>query len=276
MPAWLEYAPRNTVMHRLHPLVKVVLTITLLALAGLYWDLRLLLIVGLVGIIFARVARVPPSWFKVLVGFLIAFIPTTLIGIFGQTNPALFQVYPQSLVSVRFFTFSLGPLGIYGVTVGGLLWGIASDLRVGIVLLFTYTFLYSTSFSDIMEMLGSSKFPKRLLFVIIVAYRFVPEMVRQLQVILTAMKLRGWEIRSRNPKVVMERTIPLITSLMRHSLVTIDEVSLATRIRAFGTGKITPLKYPSPSIGDSILIFATLAIFAVALYELIFSKIGLL
>ena len=276
MPAWLEYTPGDTILHRTNPLVKIVLLGTLLALTGLYWDLRYMAILGIIGLILVRLAKIPLSWFKVLVAILVALIPFTLIGVLGQTNPALFKVYPQSLVSITFGKISLGPLGTYGVTVGGILWGVASDVRIGIILLFTYTFIYTTSFNDVLGLLGNTRFPKELLFVLMVAYRFVPEMIRRMQVITTALRLRGWELRSRNPKVIVERTVPLVRSLLGLTLVTIDDVALAARIRVFGREKITILGYRGTTPSQRSFVIANLAVFGLAIYLLAAYGVGLI
>ncbi len=276
MPAWLEYTPGNTIIHRMHPLVKIVLLGSLLLLSGLYWDLRYMAILGLIGLILVRLAKIPLSWFKVLSVILVAFIPFTLIGVLGQTNPALFKVYPQSLVSITFAKVSFGPLGTYGITVGGLLWGVATILRIGIILLFTYTFIYTTSFNEVLGLLGNTRFPKELLFVMMVAYRFVPEMIRQMQVITTALRLRGWELRSRNPMVIIERTVPLIKSLLGLTLVTIDEVTLATRIRVFGKEKITVLGYSNTNASQNAFIVANIIVVGLALYFLAVYNVGLI
>lgn len=276
MPAWLEYTPGNTIIHRMHPLVKIILLGSLLLLSGLYWDLRYMAILGLIGLILVRLAKIPLSWFKVLSVILVAFIPFTLIGVLGQTNPALFKVYPQSLVSITFAKISFGALGTYGITVGGLLWGAATILRIGIILLFTYTFIYTTSFNEVLGLLGNTRFPKELLFVMMVAYRFVPEMIRQMQVITTALRLRGWELRSRNPMVIIERTVPLIKSLLGLTLVTIDEVTLATRIRVFGKEKITVLGYSNTNASQNAFIVANIVVVGLALYFLAVYNVGLI
>ncbi|MDV3277256.1 MAG: energy-coupling factor transporter transmembrane protein EcfT [Nitrososphaerales archaeon] len=276
MPAWLEYTPGDTVIHRMHPLVKIVLVGTLLLLSGFYWDLRYMAVLGLIGLVLVRLAKIPLSWFKVLTAILIGLAPFTLIGVFGQTNPALFKVYPQSLVSITLGKVSFGPLGTYGITMGGVLWGIASDVRIGIILLFTYTFIYTTSFNEVLGLLGNTRFPKELLFVMMVAYRFVPEMIRQMQVITTALRLRGWELRSRNPRVIVERTVPLIKALLGLTMVTIDEVTLATRIRVFGKEKITVLGYKGSSPAQKTFIVANLAVVGVALYFLAVYGAGLI
>lgn len=276
MPAWLEYAPGTDILHKTNPLVKIVLLGTLLVLSGFYWDLRYLAVLGVIGLVMVKIAKVPLSWFKVLTGILIAFIPVTLIGVFGQTDPALFKVYPQSLVSISLGTVSLGPLGTYGITMGGILWGVASDLRIGILLLFTYTFIYTTSFNDILGLLGNTRFPKEMLFVIMIAYRFVPEMIRQMSTITTALRLRGWELRSRNPAVIVERTVPLIKSLLGLTMVTIDEVTLATRIRVFGNEKITIPGYKPTTGGQKAFVILLLGVFGLALYLLAVYNAGLI
>jgi energy-coupling factor transport system permease protein len=276
MPAWLEYTPGDTIIHRMHPLPKIILLGTLLIFSGLYWDLRYMAIIGLIGIALVRLAKIPLSWFKVLTVILVAFIPFTLVGVLGQTNPALFKVYPQSLVSITFAKISFGPLGTYGLTVGGILWGLASEFRIAIILLLTYTFIYTTSFNEVLGLLGNTRFPKELLFVMMVAYRFVPEMIRQMQVITTALRLRGWELRSRNPRVIVERTVPLIKSLLSLTLVTIDEVTLATRIRVFGKEKITVLGYSKPRAPQYAFVAGNLVVFGVALYMLAVYGVGLI
>ena len=274
MPKWLEYTPLKTPIHRMQPMVKITLLVGALLLTGLWWDLRYLAILVALGLALVLLAKVPLYWFKILGVILIAYLPVTIIGILGQTNPLLFKVYPQSLVSVTFAIVHLGALGNYGITVGGLLWGAANELKICMILLFTYTFIFSTDFNDIIGLLGDTRFPRQLLYVIMIAYRFVPETIRQLQVIMTALRLRGWELRSRNPKVIVERTVPLISSLLRQSLVTIDEVTLATRIRVFSNQKITAFNYVKPSPTDKGLTILIVALVGLALVALAIYNVG--
>jgi energy-coupling factor transporter transmembrane protein EcfT len=274
MPKWLEYNRIDTPVHNMQPLVKISLIASCLLLTGLWWDLRYLAILIVIGLTLVLLAKVPLYWFKILGVILLAYLPVTIIGILGQTNPLLFKVYPQSLVRITFAIVHLGVLGSYGVSVGGLLWGAASELKICMILLFTYTFIYSTDFNDIIGLLGNTRFPRQLLFVIMIAYRFVPETIRQIQVIMTALRLRGWELRSRNPKVIVERTVPLISSLLRQSLVTIDEVTLATRIRVFSNQKITAFNYVKPSRLDKGMAFLIIALLALAIAGLVLFNAG--
>lgn len=276
MPAWLEYGAKNTFFHRLHPLTKFVMLGVMLLLTGFYFDIRYLAVVAVVALVFNRMAKVPLAWFKPLLAILIALIPFTLIGIFGQTNPDLFKVYPKSLVSITFFVLHLGPLGNFGFTVGGIFWGLATEFRVPIILLITYTFIYSTSLSDIVQGMAKAKLPNPLVFTVMVAYRFVPSMWRYFNQIMTALRLRGWELASRNPKVVFTRAYPLMGSLARQTLATTDEVSIAAKIRGFGPRRISPTRDLKLKAVDIAIIVVSFAVLAAAAYFLVTQNAGLI
>lgn len=255
-------------------MVKITLLVGALLLIGVWWDVRYLAILLVLGLALAIVAKVPRSWFTVLGLILLVYLPLTFVGILGQTNPALFKVYPQSLVSITFVVLHLGAAGTYGISVGGLLWGVASELKICMILLFTYTFMFSTDFNDIIGLVGDTPFPRQLLFVIMIAYRFVPETLRQIEVIMTGLRLKGWELRSRNPKVIIERTIPLVGALLRQALVMIDEVTLATRIRVFSNQKITGFNYVKPTTTDKALTLLIVALVGLSVVALALYNIG--
>lgn len=276
MPLWLEYAPRDTFLHHLHPFSKVAMMGTLLVLASLYWDLMLLLPLAIIGFIIALMTRVPRTWFLSVGGLMLAFLPITLIGIFTQVNPDLFRVYPREFVSSISFTFEVPPLGKFGITWGGILWGVANEVRVPIILLLAYSFIYSTSFNDLVQALAKARFPTSLVFVLMVAYKFIPEMWRQVLTIVTALRLRGWELRSRNPVKIARRASPLAFSLVRQVTVTIDEVNIATKIRAFGAGRISPTKEMKMAMKDKALMMVSLAWLIFALYLLAVYDIGMI
>ncbi|GBC68492.1 Energy-coupling factor transporter transmembrane protein EcfT [archaeon HR01] len=276
MAVFFEYQYRNTIYHRLHPLTKMVITLSLFILAGLYWDLRLLAPIGLLGLALSYISKVPTRWFLAILGIMIFLIPFLVIGVVTQVNPLLFRVYPRELVSQEFFALELPIIGKVGVTWGGLLWGLAFELRIPIILLCIYPFIYSTSFNDLVNALSRYRIPYQLLFVLMVAYRFVPITVRETMTIITALRLRGWDVSSRNPRIVFQRFLPLAFSLIRTLVKMIDEVNTAARIRAFGAGKYTPVRQLEMSPLDKALILATLALFGTAIYFLLTSNIGMI
>ena len=276
MSVFLEYQYRDTAMHRLNPITKLVFTLSLVVLTGLYWDIRLLVPLAVIGLMLALVARVPRMWFMAIIGVWIALIPFTLIGILTQVNPELFKVYPRELVAQEFITVNVPLLGKIGVTWGGLLWGLAFQAKIPIILLFVYSFIYSTSFSDTVNALGRYNIPYQLLFVLMISYRFVPVIVRQTMTIITALKMRGWEVRSRNPKVLFRSILPLAYSLIRSVVKMVDEVNMAARIRAFGAARFTPVRQIEMTAKDRAIRAITLAGMAVALTLLFWMNIGMI
>jgi energy-coupling factor transporter transmembrane protein EcfT len=257
-------------------LTKIVMLGAMLVLTGLYFDTRYLVPIGAVALVLSRIAKVPGAWFKPLGAIFIALIPFTLIGIFGQVSSGLFKVYPKSIVSITFFVLNLGPLGKFGFTLGGLLWGLAIELRVPIILLITYTFIFSTSLSDLVQVMAKSGLPNPIVFTVMVAYRFVPSMSRYFNQIVTALKLRGWELASRNPRVVFARAYPMMGSLTRQTLATIDEVTVAAKIRAFGPRKISPAREIRLRAHDVAVIVVSIAVLVTAFYFLITQNAGLI
>ncbi len=276
MAVFLEYAHRDTFYHRLHPITKLVITLTLFILAGLYWDVRFLLPIALIGLLISYIAKVPARWFLAIVGIMVFLIPFVIIGVLTQVNPLLFKVYPREFVSREFFTVTLPVIGKVGVTWGGLLWGLAFELRIPIILLCIYPFIYSTSFNDLVNALSRYNVPYQLLFILMVAYRFVPVTVRETMTIITALRLRGWEVGSRNPKIVFQRFLPLAFALVRTLVKMIDEVNTAARIRAFGASKYTPIRQLEMQTQDRILTVFSLTLLVLAVYLLFTQNMGLI
>lgn len=274
MSVFFEYEYKDTFYHKLHPITKLIITLNLFILAGLYWDIRLLLPVAVIGLALFYMAEVPVKWLYALVGIIIFLLPFTIIGILTQVNPLLFKVYPTEFVSTQFFIIELPGIGKIGLTWGGLLWGLAFEMRIPIILLVIYPFIYSTSFNDLVNALSRYNLPYQLLFVLMVAYRFVPVTVRETLTIITALRLRGWEVRSRNPKIVFQRFLPLAFALVRSLVKMIDEVNIAARLRAFGAARYTPVRQLQMKPIDKALSMISIGLFISALYMLFVHNIG--
>jgi energy-coupling factor transporter transmembrane protein EcfT len=188
---------------------------SLLMLIGFYWDIRFMLPIAITALILVLIAGVPKSWLYAAGGIMIALIPITIIGIVTQVNPDLFKVYPREFITSLSFIFTIPYMGSFGLTWGGILWGLANEIRIPVVLFLVYSFLYSTSISDLVQALSKTRVPNSLIFVIMVAYKFVPEMWRKLRTITTALRLRGWGVKSRNPVKLVKRMTPLAYSMGR-------------------------------------------------------------
>ncbi|MGQ4915411.1 MAG: energy-coupling factor transporter transmembrane component T family protein [Candidatus Asgardarchaeia archaeon] len=276
MPVWLEYNYEDTVIHNLNPLTKVLMFGLTMTLAGFYWDLRYLAIILVIALVFAIIARVPKKWFAPLGVFVIGSLPLTIALSVAQANPELFKVIPQDLAATIVLRFSIPIIGAFDLTYGGLCWGLATIFRLAILMLLTYTLIYTTSVSELIDLFTRLKIPAALIYVVMTAYKFVPYMWRTVSNILNAQKLRGWRVGSRNPIKLFKSIVPLIVPLVNSTIKTIDEVSISVQIRGFMTGKITPIHDFKLSLLDIILSGLSVILFSIGMYYLIFYNIGLI
>ncbi|MHA1713386.1 MAG: energy-coupling factor transporter transmembrane component T family protein, partial [Candidatus Ranarchaeia archaeon] len=179
MPVWLEYRWEDTIFHRMNPLTKIALLGGLMTYTPLVWDIRILLVLGVIAIAMNVVAKVPRWWHFLLIFIIIARGWAGFIYGLG-VRPEVFRHLPYEFASIAAFEIIIpGTTLTYGITVGGLLWGLAISLQSPVTVLFAYVFIYSTGLSDLIQSLSKLKFiPQNLLYIIMVGYRFVPYMFR--------------------------------------------------------------------------------------------------
>jgi len=278
MPVWLEYNPKNTVIHRLHPITKIIFFGSLTVLAGFYWDLRYMAPLALIAVLLAYISKVPKSWFLPLGVILLGATPFNMIMSIVQTNPELFRVIPRDIAGEYLFQFQLPLLGSkIGLTIGGAFWGTAAIFRLAILVILVYTFISTTSISELIAGLSKIKVPMSLLYVFMVAYKLVPHLFRTVWAILSAQRLRGWEIGTKNPIKIFKRLAPVTYPIIFRTMAIIDEVNIASQIRAFGSTKtsfsIKILRFRAVDIIISVL---SLSILAICLYYLFIFGYGLI
>jgi len=238
MSVWLEYEERDTVLHSLHPFSKLVLTVSGAFLSGIWWDPRYLAPLLIVALGLVLMARVPRNWFKPLGALSVAVVPTTVIkGVF-QTNPELFDVYPTAFVATEIATVHLPVFGSAGLTYGSVLWMFGFITKLVVMALFVYTFIYTTRLSDLTQWLNQY-FPYQVSYVIMVGLKFVPYMIRRFRTIHESQKLRGLTFATRNPFTLAKTAFAIVRPLFRMILGTIEEITAASQIRAFGSGHAT-------------------------------------
>ena len=267
MPTWLEYRYEDTIFHRMNPLTKIALLIGLMSYTPIVWDPRILLVLGAIAIVMVYVAKVPRWWLFLLVFIILARGWSGFIFGLG-VRPEQFRHLPLEIAGISAFEITLpGTELTYGITFGGLAWGLAITLQSPITVLFAYVFIYSTSLSDLIQALSKLRFiPQSLLYVIMVGYRFIPYMFRMTTDVIHAQQLRGWGITSKNPVKIFKQVQPIAYPIARQVLNIIDEVTISSQIRAFGSGKISAPARLNMKASDwiisilSILIMGTLLI----------------
>ena len=118
MPVWFEYEPRNTWLHRMNPLAKLVLIISFLGTISFIWDVRILAIYALFAALLYISSKTPGKWMILAIPFgLYRFIEALIYG-FTMTNPEFYKNTPYHLATTVLFT--VGPYNLLGVTIGPL------------------------------------------------------------------------------------------------------------------------------------------------------------
>ncbi len=278
MATMFEYEPLNTGIHRLNPVTKLVMFLSITFLSGFYLDPRLKIPVLIILIVICSLAKLPFRKYAGLlwVSLLAVLFTSSFRGIF-MIKPGYFKAYPIDFVMTELFQITPPDFPIFGrtaVTYGALLWMSAFPLTTATVVLAMAALVHTTSQSEMIQVLNSARLPQPAVFVIMVALRFIPEMIRQLETIQTAQRLRGWHIESRNPIKIARGYFPLLIPTLRYIVASVDRMTISTKNRAFGLRPATGLRDLTFRGIDHSLIVIILGIFFIGLYMLFAHHIG--
>jgi energy-coupling factor transport system permease protein len=263
---------------RLHPLTKMVVFFLVVFLAGLWLDVRYIAPLLVIGFVLAYTAKVPAKLFLfIVVALALTWLPT-LRSTVAQARPEYFKVLDPVWASTGILTIDIKFLGLdrIGLTYGGLYWLAGRICRFAAVVTWAIVFLYTTSIGEIASTLYALKVPTPIVFVIQITYKFIPYMATIISQIQDAQKLRGWHLRTANIVKLFKRSVPLANPLMRRTAMIVEQVTTATQIRGFGSGKVTPLRDLNLAPLDKAIIATTSIGFVVAFLALILFKAGLI
>ncbi|MEM7334955.1 MAG: energy-coupling factor transporter transmembrane component T [Chloroflexota bacterium] len=218
------YQPGDGFLHRLNPLTKIVAIVPLvlyLTLTTEHWTpLAFILLCFAVILGLGRIE--PGRFFKIALPMALLMIGYLLI------YPVVVR---EELVSNSPLLISLGPLRIYQA---GLLFGLATGLRIYSLIVMTLIFSFTTDATDFIRALVQQwRLPYRLGYGAMAAFRFVPMLQNELHIIRAAHRVRGvvedagWRS---NFEQMRRYAIPLLATAIRRA----ERTALAMDGRAFG------------------------------------------
>ncbi len=233
------YVNRQSVIHRLNPLTKVFLTLSIILVAFLspwYWTSLALLVLGIVPLSLAgRVAR---EYFTSAIRLIIPasgfiFIMQSLFQPIGET--VIFQYW------------------VLDVTQESLAFAFRVAARIAVMISAFTLFLLTTHPSELMSDLTRRGLPGQFAYVIISTLQILPQMQAKAQTIISAQRARGLDTES----TFMKRAgslVPLVGPLVLGSLVEVEERAIAIEARGFtSTVKKTSLHdIPDTAMDNSI------------------------
>ncbi len=276
--ALLEYRQRDSFLHLLHPAAKGIWIITMGVVLSIYFDPIPLGVILLLNLPFYFLGRIPwKRWLKPLgIVLFLGMIGYFVVSLF-LNRPGVFTRYPDisritliSIASERFF------LGSMSITVGGIMYTLGQTIRSITLVFMVAVFVYSTAPSDLVYILNKLHIPHKLVFIVMVAYRFFPHIFHKLNVVIAAQRLRGWELSSRNPIKLARQYLPIIIPVFTEVVRISEYTTKAVESRAFGKSRFVLHRELNWGLKDSLFSVLWLAIAAIFLYLYIVHQIGVL
>ena len=233
-----QYFPGNTVVHRLDPRTKLLMTllyIVALFLCKWFVSYGLMLVFLLTAILLSKIR--PKALFKGLKPLIIIIAFTAIINLF----------YTDGQVLVEFWIFK--------ITREGLQNAFFLVLRIMMLVMGTFLLTYTTSpialtdgLESLLSPLKKLHFPvHELALMMSIALRFIPTLIEETDKIISAQKARGADFETgnifRRAKALIPILVPLFVSAFRRA----DELATAMECRCYhggeGRTKLKQLKY---------------------------------
>jgi energy-coupling factor transport system permease protein len=217
------YVKRNSAIHDLNPLTKVILTLALILIAFTspwYWTPHLLVLVAIIPLSF--IGKVAPEFFRTAIRII---LPAAGFLFLMQ---AFFQPVGDTVIFKFYFL---------DVTQESLMFAFRNATRV-IVMVSAFTFMLLTTHpSELMSDLTRRGLPGQFAYVIISTLQILPQMQAKAQTIISAQRSRGLDTESSFIKRMGSLT-PLIGPLVFGSLAEVEERAIAIEARGFTSKKV--------------------------------------
>jgi energy-coupling factor transport system permease protein len=262
---------KNTFIHKLHPIVKIIIvaltTLLVLINPGLEGGLEIYVIWLFVLSCFWIVAKINlrESSRIIKIGIVIAFILIITQGFFYR--------YSESFTPL----FTIGNIDIAGKGIGtftleGLIAGLVGSLKIFCIMFSVPILVATTRIEDFAYSLNKLGVPYKFAFVLLTGMRFVPLVEQTWSELINAQKLRGYDVdRLGIIKKVRDVYNPSIVSL----IVILFKAGLNLQIAIDTRGFDAPIKRTEYytlkiNIWDCLVITALIAIFFLEIYFFMF------
>jgi len=224
----MEYVPRRSLIHNLHPLTKLVWSLVILILALVFnnpWYLAAtvlsVVLVGLIGKV-VKETLVYLGAMLLVSGFVFVFQI-----LFRPGGQVLFTVFPSSWSVVG---------GWLPVTEGGVLYGIAMSLRMLCIVSAFPVILSTTQPRDIiMAMVDTLRVPYDYAFMFTAALRFMPIVMSEVSTISQAQRSRAYAVEGWNPIRKFQAFAPIAMPIVFIAIEKADRLGLCMDLRGYGS-----------------------------------------
>lgn len=217
MKPLITYRPGSSLLHRLHPLIKLawLIGMTVLVFAVRHWWLA----VGVLAAVLAAFAAFRLPLGEARGARLFAFTALALFGL-----QAVFLDVGRTLIEV-------GPVT---VTSGGVEAGVFVAARFLSVVLLSYLFVFTTSPNELAYGLMQAGLPYRFGFTLVTALRLVPIFEREAQMVYRAQVMRGAAYDRKNLSRFLLLARQFFLPMLVSALGKVDALAVSMEGRCFG------------------------------------------
>src|SRR4030095_1514726 len=225
------FVKRNSFIHRLNPLTKVVLAFSIVLIAFIspwYWTPQILFAVVIIPLsLIASVAREYWNFFFKVILPTVAFLFVMQALFLPGESRIVFQIWELEITELS------------------ILLSLRNATRIAVMISSFTMLLLTTHPSELMSDLTRRGLPGQFAYVIISSLQIIPQMQAKAQTIISAQRSRGLDTQSSFLRRV-GAIVPLVGPLVFGSLVEVEERAIAIEARGFTSTHVKTSLYDIP------------------------------
>lgn len=227
----LAYIDRNTPIHRLTGVTKLLCFILWSSAAMLTYDTRILVFLFIIGMWIFIVSKIELKEVSFVLIFILIFLILNNIAIYGFSPQEGVKIYGTSHV-----LFEIA--GRYNVTLEQIFYQFNISLKYFTVTPVALLFIVTTHPSEFAASLNKIGVSYRISYAVALALRYIPDVQRDFRNIALSQQARGLDMSKKEklPKRV-KNAASIIIPLILSSLDKIETISNAMELRGFGKNK---------------------------------------
>ena len=224
----LGYFERDSVIHRLSGVTKLIIFLLWSTAAMLTYDTRVLLVLFVLGLVIFKLSKVKLKEISVVLVLILFFLLLNNLAIYLFSPQEGVQIYNHS---TELFTI----YGRYNMTVEQLFYQLNVTLKYIVVTPAALLFIITTQPSEFAASLNKIGVHYKISFAVSLTLRYIPDIQRDFRTISQVQQARGVDF-SKNEKLLrrLKNVSSVIMPLIFSSLDRIETISQAMELRSFG------------------------------------------
>lgn len=222
------YIEGDSIFHKLNGISKILLFLTWTIMTVMFLDIRVFLVMGIVGAIMLYFSQIPSKTIKPLLWIMVVFNIINIIFILLITPQ-----YGTELVGTNTEIINIGYSYINKET---LFYVLTISLKYAVLMPITVIFIFTTHPSEFASSLNKMGIPYKIAYAINIAFRYIPDVMTEYKNILDAQQARGLAFNKGEGTIIerLKNYTTILVPLISSSIKRIETVSNAMELRSFG------------------------------------------